>query len=99
MSIHGLKKEHLKSIKKILSDTKDVYIYGSRAKETYRKSSDLDICIKNNISGYQYELLKEKFEKSDLPFFVDIIEYNKVDNAFKNILDKEMVSFEDFLNS
>ena len=64
-----------------------------RATGEAKKFSDLDLGLKEPISDYEYELLKEKFENSDLPFTVDIVEYDKVDDSFKKIIDKEAVPF------
>ena len=97
MKKHVISPEDIKIIHDILKNYKQVYVFGSRVKGTAQAFSDLDICLKDNISGYEYELLKEKFEKSDLPFTVDIIEYNKIDNAFKKRIDQEIVPIEIFL--
>ena len=84
-------------IKKILEQYSDALIFGSRIKGTSKKFSDLDICIKRNIKDYEHELLKEAFEKSDLPFKVDIILYHQVTDAFKEIIDKDGIKFEDLI--
>jgi len=83
--------KELSIIKYILKDYSNVYVFGSRIKGTSKKLSDLDICLKDDISDYEYELLKEKFENSDLPFNVDIVEYNKISNSFKKVIDKDCV--------
>ena len=97
-SFHGICKEDLQIIRDILIDYKNVCIFGSRAKGTYEKFSDLDICFKQDISDYEYEILKEKFENSDLPITVDIIQYNKVSDSFKKIIDKECVPLDKLLS-
>jgi len=99
MKIHGISVQDLKEIKEILKDYKNVYFFGSRTKGSYKKFSDLDICFKEDISDYEYELLKEKFEKSDLPFKVDIIQYNKISNSFKKIIDREGIQLSKFVQS
>lgn len=73
----------------------DVIIFGSRIKGTAKTFSDLDVCIKNKLSPSNYELLKEKFEESDLPFKVDIAEYERLDDFFKNIIKKEGINLKD----
>lgn len=88
-------KEELVIIKDILKNIPNTYLFGSRTTGKNKKFSDLDICLKKNISDYDYEILKEKFEKSDLPFSVDIVEYNKVSDAFKKVIDKECIKFSD----
>lgn len=83
----------------ILQNQKNVFIFGSRVKGTAAKYSDLDICLKDDISPYEYELLKEKFENSDLPFTVDIVEYNRVSNSFKKIIDEHAIPLASFLEA
>lgn len=78
-------------INKIFEGYTQVFIFGSRVKQTNRRFSDLDVCIKDAISDYEFELLKEKLENSDLPFKVDLIEYKRVDDDFKSIIDNEGV--------
>lgn len=83
--------EHLALIKNILNKYPNTFVYGSRVKDMNKKFSDLDICLKDSISAYEHELLVEKFEKSDLPFRVDLTEYNKVSDSFKKIIESEGV--------
>ncbi|HBR70220.1 TPA: nucleotidyltransferase domain-containing protein [Candidatus Dependentiae bacterium] len=98
MKKHGISSEDIDILRTILKDYDQVYVFGSRAKGTQRPFSDLDICLKSDISDYEYELLKEKFEESDLPFTVDIIQYNKIDNSFKKRIDQELIPLAAFLN-
>ncbi|MFH1644775.1 MAG: nucleotidyltransferase domain-containing protein [bacterium] len=86
-----LTKKEYEIIKEILNDVPDVCFFGSRVTGKSKKFSDLDICLKKNISDYDYEILKEKFENSDLPFKVDLVEYKRVSEAFKKIIDQECV--------
>jgi predicted nucleotidyltransferase len=93
---HGLTPKHLKIIHDILRNYKDVYAFGSRVKGTYKKFSDLDLCIKQPLSGYEIELLNEKFTESDLPFKVDLVVYNELSDSFKKIIDQESIAMADF---
>ncbi len=86
-----LSQEELSIIKVILKNYKNVYVFGSRVTGKHKKFSDLDICLKDDISDYEYEILKEKFEKSDLLFKVDLVEYSKVKDSFKKVIDKGCV--------
>ncbi len=63
----------------------EVVLYGSRAKNTYQEYSDIDLCItkkdKGSISGLTLEL-----EDLNIPYMVDLVEYDHVDtNLQKNI--------------
>lgn len=54
----------------------EVIIFGSRAKKTFQKSSDIDLALKGKIS---FELLtKIKYqleEETHLPYFFDVVDY------------------------
>jgi predicted nucleotidyltransferase len=73
----GLSEKHSKEIQQILSSIPEIetaYIFGSRARNTYKKGSDIDIAILGkNLTFFKLELLKDLFEESNLPFFVDLI--------------------------
>ena len=86
-----LTKAELSIVKDILGNLENIYVFGSRVTGTHKKFSDLDLCLKDSISSYEYELLKEKFQNSDLIFLVDLVEYDKVQDYFKKIIDKEGV--------
>ncbi len=66
-------------VRKLLPKAK-VFIFGSRAKETNRKFSDIDIAIKDpdlnfkNLAAVRFEL-----EESSLPYKVDVVNYNDLD--------------------
>lgn len=79
----------LSIVQKILSELKDVVFFGSRVKGTCKPFSDLDICIKDKLSPLEIELIREQFENSDLPFKVDIVEYDKVTKFFQKIIDTQ----------
>jgi len=49
------------------------YAYGSRAKGTARRISDLDICYYDNISSADITQLAEEFVESNLPFEVELV--------------------------
>ncbi len=89
---HGLSPQELTIIHDILDSYKKVYIFGSRVKGTYKSFSDLDVCIKQPLLDYEVELLAEKFTESDLPFKVDLILYDEVDDNFKKRIDQEAVT-------
>jgi len=49
------------------------YAYGSRAKKTARKFSDLDLCYQEEIPLSVISQLREELEESNLPFAVDLV--------------------------
>ena len=93
---HGLSPKNLAIIHNVLGDYKEVYIFGSRVKGTYKPFSDLDVCIKKPLADHEVELLAEKFTESDLPFKVDLILYDEVDENFKKRIDQEAVPLAKF---
>jgi len=85
---------HLKTIKRILAEYTgdcEVRAFGSRGNGTAKKHSDLDLAIvgKGKIGRRVKMLLREAFEESDLPFRVDVIDYNTVSDAFRAIIEEK----------
>ena len=66
-----------------------VYAFGSRYKNNNRKFSDFDIAIDTGekLSFEFLNIVKDAFEESDLPYRVDIIDYNNISDKFKKIID------------
>jgi uncharacterized protein len=87
----ALTEEEFAIVTHIMKNYPHTAVFGSRAKGTNKKFSDLDLCIKDQITGYEYELLKEAFEQSNLPFTVDLVLYSRCDDSFKKIIDREGV--------
>jgi predicted nucleotidyltransferase len=59
-----------------------VILYGSRAKGNYRNGSDIDITLYTD-SGFGFNELSRlagEFDESDMPYFVDVSIYSKLDN-------------------
>ncbi|MDR3117340.1 MAG: nucleotidyltransferase domain-containing protein [Puniceicoccales bacterium] len=67
-----------------------VYAFGSRARGTARKFSDLDLAvdIPGGIPGRMSLALKGDFEESNFPYFVDIVDYHRCDEPFRQIIDR-----------
>ncbi len=86
--------DELKIIKDILqSNVPDckVKVFGSRIKGTFRENSDLDLAIVGNgkLGFLKIGELKLSFEESDLPFRVDVLDYNSISQNFRNIIDRD----------
>lgn len=93
--IINVKKKELLIIAEILKNRPDAVVFGSRVNSTNKDFSDLDICLKDPITDYNFELLKETFEQSDIPFNVDLVDYKNVDSSFKEIIDRDGVKLSD----
>jgi predicted nucleotidyltransferase len=62
-------------------EVKNVYLYGSRAKGTFKSGSDIDLAIMNeNISEKTIRTIKSEIEDSNLPYFVDITSFTTLNH-------------------
>lgn len=60
----------------------EVILFGSRSQGTHRKASDIDLALKGDISLDTLAKLKYTLEEeTNLPYFFDIVVYDKLDNA------------------
>jgi len=81
--MYGLTEKELNILKEIFLKYKGiekVLVYGSRAKGTYKRGSDIDLVLigSNNLKEkifYIYDELEE-----NLPYFIDISLYNSIQN-------------------
>ncbi len=83
---------HLETIKRILGEYAggfEVRAFGSRVDGTAKEHSDLDLAVvgSGKLDRRTKMLLREAFEESDLPFRVDVIDYNTVSDEFRTIID------------
>lgn len=70
-----------------------VWAFGSRAKKTAKKYSDLDLAV---ITDTPLDLdtlaaLTTDFSESDLPWKVDILDWASIDSSFQNIIKRDKV--------
>jgi len=86
-----LAEKHKKIIQQILSKYPyKFYAYGSRAKGTARKLSDLDICYQENISDAVAFQIEEEFKESDLPFSVELVNWKYMNSEFRELISKDL---------
>ena len=94
MTIAGITENEQKIIEKILNDYNDYkfYYYGSRVKGNFEKTSDLDILIKGEkeMSILELEKLKSEFDKSNLPYVVNFLDYFSINEDFYNIIKSDL---------
>ncbi len=67
------------------------YAFGSRVSGTAKQFSDLDLCFFGGISGSEYVRIEEDFECSDLPYKVDLVDWDKCDVTFRKIIRNNMI--------
>lgn len=68
-------------------------IFGSRAKNTASKFSDLDLVILDPIEKKIFISIKNDFEESNLPYKVDLILWNELDQSFQNQIKNDLIEF------
>ncbi len=66
-------------------------LYGSRAKGTQNKRSDIDICFFEPIPLAILSLIKEDLEESNLPYSVDLSNFNTMSSDFQNNIKKNLI--------
>lgn len=96
MKIKGVTHTEQAIINNILTpfkDKYDFYYYGSRVKGNFRFLSDLDILIKSDkeIILEDMEILKTLFDNSNLPYVVNLTDYNNVDEKFYNMIKNDLI--------
>ena len=82
---YGLSKKQLDQVIAIIKSYPDVeaaILFGSRAINTFKEASDVDIVIKGEKANFALAArIKGHLEdETYLPFFFDIIAYNSIDN-------------------
>ena len=66
-----------------------VWVFGSRANWTTKDSSDLDLALEGEgkLSHTVLGALIDAFEDSSLPYTVDVVDFNRIGDAFKQIVE------------
>lgn len=86
--------KHLKIVQDILSKYPyTFYAFGSRVKGKPRRLSDLDLCFMEDIPWSHRAQIDEAFEESDLPYKVDVVDWNLCDEDFKREIKRDMILF------
>jgi predicted nucleotidyltransferase len=94
MKLIQLDPKHLMIVKEILKKFKiNVYAFGSRAKNSAKPLSDLDLCLKDYYDKSTVRKLQDAFEESDLPFKVDVVVWSELSDGFKNQIENDLVKF------
>ena len=81
-------------IKSLPEDIK-VFVFGSRAKGTNKRASDLDLAIDAGRKLTKKELsnLENAFDESDIPYKVDIVDMQNISDSFKKIIEETKIPF------
>lgn len=72
---------------------REVWAFGSRAKDTAKEYSDLDLAVVGDdmMSLALIAEMREAFQESALPFKVDIVDWASADDGFREIVAKNRV--------
>lgn len=90
--IKGVNAKEEKIIQDILKKYPyEFYYYGSRVKGDYTKASDLDILMKGGNSQ-AVEHINLEFNKSYIPYIVNISLYEAMDEHFYKLIEKDLVN-------
>ena len=87
---------HLETVQAILAEHLldcEVRVFGSRATGQARRYSDLDLAIVGSgpIGLRTLGRLLTEFEESDLPFTVDVVDWNSASESFRKAIAKDWV--------
>ncbi len=76
-----------------LPDKTTAYAFGSRTQNTARRFSDLDIVLmaENGLSFALLAELQEAFSESDLPYRIDLIDWDRISGEFKAVIKQQLV--------
>lgn len=87
----GLKNTELKAIIDVIKNESYIekaVIFGSRARNDYKKTSDIDIAIYGkNITSTQLNLLRDRLNHLDLIYKIDVVDFYNLtkEGLIKNI--------------
>lgn len=82
---------HLEIVRRTLKNVApgfEVRVFGSRLNGKARKFSDLDLALysASPVPPRLVESLKDAFAHSDLPFQVDVLDWNGVSESFRKVM-------------
>lgn len=91
----NIKQRHLQMLLKIFSGycpTAEIWAYGSRIKSNSHSGSDLDLTVKNwGKEKKSISELRQLINDSDIPFLIEITEYDKIPSYMQLEILKEYV--------
>ena len=84
---------HLQTVRAILDrhvPNCEVRAFGSRVNGPAKSYSDLDLAVvaPAKLNPDTLRQLKEAFEESDLPFRVDVLDWNETSSEFQKVIEK-----------
>ena len=90
-----IKPQHLKMLTDIFNSycpKAEIWAYGSRIKGNAHDGSDLDLVVKNfNSKTAKLYELKQLINDSNIPFLVDINEFDELPKSFQQEIEKDYI--------
>ena len=73
----------------------DVYLFGSWASSTQRRTSDIDIAVDPHrpLPDGALSTLRERFEESRIPYRVDVVDLSEADPTFRRAVIKRGIQW------
>lgn len=91
MSDLQIELRHLEAVRRILGPlASKARVYGSRARGSARRFSDLDLVIVGEVGPRELASLRSEFEDSDLPYKVDLAAWSELDPSFQQQIAKDL---------
>ena len=65
-----------------------VYLYGSRARGTYRAGSDIDIALdaEHKISRFQVSELRDMLNASNIMYKIDVVDLHAIPEEMRSVI-------------
>ena len=84
-------------LNKYLPSDANVYAFGSRARGDAKQYSDLDLAV--DVNGQKLDFvtstkLQTDFEDSLIPYTIDVLDLNSIDENFKKNIENDFVQIE-----
>lgn len=90
----NLEARHINLIDEILKPYDvTICVYGSRVRGNSNQTSNLDMCVMEDIPESDVRQIKESFSESNLPITVDLSLYSKFDYAFKEAIQPDLMIY------
>lgn len=78
----GLNESILNELKNISKKYKyKFYIFGSRARGDYKKTSDIDIAIKGQVTSKEKFQIRNELDLLEIPYMIDIVFMQDIKNV------------------
>lgn len=70
-----------------------IYLFGSRARHENTATSDIDLALDNGIKIDRFilSMIKEAIEESQIPFLVDIVDFNSISADLRDQIFKDKI--------